>query len=253
MRVRFIHRHHGESEMTQTKRDLYIKKIFSTVAPHLDFLTSLFSLGLCRLWRRKAVSLARLRPGDRVLDSCTGTGDFILALMKELGPGGRITGIDFCPEMIRIAEQKVRKAPANPHPRKVSFTVADAKALPFNDGTFDLVTVGFGMRNIPDTGAALNEIQRVLKPGGRFVCLELTRPEKQWFLPLYKSYVFRIMPFIGRMVVKKATPYVYLPRSIEAFYPPDRFVQVIRECGFTDVNAHPMTLGVATVFTAVKA
>lgn len=239
--------------MTQTKRDLYIKKLFFLVAPHIDFLTSLFSLGLCHLWRRKAVSLAGLRPRDQVLDSCTGTGDFILALMRELGPEGSITGIDFCPEMIRIAEEKIGKAPANPHPKKVRFLVADAKALPFSDSEFDLVTVGFGMRNIPDTVAALNEVRRALKPGGRFVCLELTRPEKQWFLPVYKFYVFRLMPVIGRLVVKKATPYVYLPRSIEAFYTPDRFIQVIRESGFTDVAAHPMTLGVATVFTAVKA
>ncbi len=108
------------------------------------------------------------------------------------------------------------------------------------------------MRNIPDTSLALREIDRVLKPGGKFVCLELTRPEYPWFRFFYEWYVFRVMPFIGKLVVKTAAPYLYLPRSINAFYPPDEFKNMIHACGFDDIRVDSMTLGIATLYTAVK-
>lgn len=237
--------------MTYTKRDEFIKRIFSMTAPYIDRLSAAFSLGLSRLWRKKAVELSGVKRCDSVLDVCTGTGELAFAILKRLGPTGSVTGIDFCPEMIEIAKQKTRRI-TNPHSRRISFETANAKALPFLSASFDLVTVAFGMRNIPDTKAALKEIHRVLRPGGRFVCLELTRPTKRWFLPLYKWYVFRVMPRIGRMVLKKSTPYTYLPRSIEAFYPREEFTAVIEDCGFSNISVRSMTLGVATIFTATK-
>lgn len=237
--------------MNDIRRDEFIKHIFSITAPYIDRLSTLFSLGLARLWRKKAVALAHVRANDKILDVCTGTGDFAFILLEKLGTGGSLIGVDFCPEMIEIAEQKLKKI-SNPHPRQATFKLADAKDLPFPPDSFDLVTVAFGMRNITDTKSALKEIHRVLRPGGRFVCLELTRPLKKWFLPLYKWYVFRLMPSIGKMVIKKSTPYTYLPRSIEAFYPPDQFMAIIRDCGFTNISVHPMTIGVTTIFTAMK-
>lgn len=237
--------------MSENRRDEFIRRIFTITAPYIDYLTSLFSLGLCHLWRRKAVALAGLKEKDRVLDVCTGTGEMAFAILKNKVWSGSLVGVDFCPKMIEIARQKLKKA-SNPHPKDVTFVIGDAKSLEFPDNSFDLVTVGFGMRNIPDTTAALREIYRVLKPGGRFICLELTRPKARWFLPFYKWYVFKIMPRIGRLVVKKAAPYIYLPRSIEAFYPPLEFSRIIMECGFTNVTVLPMTLGVAAIFTAAK-
>lgn len=237
--------------MNKNRRDEFIRRIFTITAPHIDRLTSLFSLGLCHLWRRKAVDLAGLKEKDRILDVCTGTGEMAFALLKNKAWSGSLVGVDFCNEMIEIARQKLTKA-SNPHLKDVEFVMGNAKSLEFPDDSFDLVTIGFGMRNIPNTAAALREIHRVLKPGGRFVCLELTRPRAEWFLPLYKWYVFKIMPRIGKLVVKKSAPYTYLPRSIEAFYPPQEFSRIITECGFTNIAVLPMTLGVATIFTAVK-
>lgn len=233
--------------MSLQQRDLFIKQIFTTVAPHVDFLSSGFSLGFDHFWRLKAIDLSGIRKGERVLDVCTGTGELAVLLSRKVGSDGSITGADFCEEMLDQARRKKRDRHSN-----ITYILSDAKHLPFADNNFDAVTVSFGMRNIPDTGLALREIKRVLKPGGKFICLELTRPPEGWFRTVYEWYVFRMMPFIAEIVVKTAAPYLYLPRSIKAFYPPGEFRRLITESGFTDVTIHSMTRGIATIYRAVK-
>jgi demethylmenaquinone methyltransferase / 2-methoxy-6-polyprenyl-1,4-benzoquinol methylase len=233
--------------MSLAQRDLFIKNIFSTMAPYVDLLSSGFSFGFDHYWRSLAVDRSGIREGDRVLDVCTGTGELAWRLAQRVGPAGSVTGADFCEEMLDRARQK-----NGTRRRNLSFILSDAKRLPFADNTFDAVTVAFGMRNIPDTALALHELERVLKPGGVFVCLELTKPHVRWFLALYEWYVFRIMPFIGKLVVKTATPYLYLPRSINAFYPPDEFKSLISRCGYSEVTVDSLTLGIATIYRAVK-
>jgi len=233
--------------MSLEQRDLFIKHIFSTVAPHVDLLSSGFSFGFDHLWRRQTVSRSGISEGEQVLDVCTGTGELAFLLAQRVGPQGLVTGADFCEEMLGRAKIKSGKQHKN-----LSFILSDAKQLPFPDNTFDAVTVAFGMRNIPDTSLALIEIQRVLKPRGKFVCLELTRPDNSWFRALYEWYVFKVMPFIGELVVKTAAPYLYLPRSINAFYPPDEFRHIIAESGFSSVTADSLTMGIATIYRAIK-
>jgi demethylmenaquinone methyltransferase/2-methoxy-6-polyprenyl-1,4-benzoquinol methylase len=232
--------------MSLQQRDLFIKHIFSTVAPYVDLLSSGFSLGFDHLWRTKTVSLSGIHEGEQVLDVCTGTGELALLLARKVGPRGSVTGADFCEEMLHRARKKTGRNP------NITYILSDAKHLPFGDNTFDAVTVSFGMRNIPDTTYALREIKRVLKPGGKFICLELTRPRPGWFRHIYEWYVFRIMPFVAEMVVKTAAPYLYLPRSIKAFYQPDEFRGVIAECGYSDVTVESLTMGIATIYRAVK-
>jgi demethylmenaquinone methyltransferase/2-methoxy-6-polyprenyl-1,4-benzoquinol methylase len=130
--------------------------------------------------------------------------------------------------------------------------VANAKQMDFADGTFDLVTVAFGMRNIPDTASAIGEIQRVLKPGGRFLTLELTRPVKRWVVPLYRWYVFKVIPFVGKIITKNALPYSYLPVSIETYHSPDEYRNIIRRSGFSRVEVYSLSQGIATIYLAVK-
>jgi demethylmenaquinone methyltransferase/2-methoxy-6-polyprenyl-1,4-benzoquinol methylase len=233
--------------MLHGNRDIFIKNIFSGIAPYIDFLSTAFSFGLSNLWRKNLISISGIKRGDRVLDVCSGTGELALLIMKEVGPHGSVVGIDFCEAMLKIANKKT-----NSRQKNISFILSDAKELGFPDDTFDVVTVAFGMRNIPDTILALEEIERVLKPRGRFLCLELTRPQKRWFLPIYKGYVFKVMPFVAKIISKTATPYMYLPRSIDAFYKREEFKHIIEECGFSEVTVHSMTIGVATLYGAIK-
>jgi len=237
----------SSAAMGQAKRDSFIMGIFSTAAPVIDPLTTAFSLGLCHMWRRSLVSGSDLREGDSVLDACTGTGELALLLAEKVGHNGRVTGIDFCEEMLAIARRKIGPKFAN-----VSLVAANAKDLDFSDDTFDAATVSFGIRNIPDTAAALKEIRRVLKPGGSFVCLELTQPLKAWFVPLYKWYVFKVIPFVGKIFTKSAAPYSYLPVSIETYYNPGQFMRLMVQCGFSDVSVHSLSLGIATIYRGKK-
>jgi len=233
--------------MSLEQRDLFIRHVFSTVAPYLDVLSSGFSFGFDHLWRRQTITRSGIHEGARVLDVCTGTGELALLLSKKVGPQGSVTGADFCQEML----DRARTKSGNNH-RNLSFILSDTKRLSFQDNTFDAVTVAFGMRNIPDTKLALTEIHRVLKPGGAFVCLELTRPSSAWFRVPYEWYVFKIMPVIGKLVLKTAAPYLYLPRSINAYYPPDEFKRIIAESGFAGVTVYSLTMGIATLYCAEK-
>lgn len=228
-------------------RDRLVKHLFTMTAPYVDRLSRGFSLGLDRYWRSRAVSLSGVKPGDRVLDLCAGTGELSFLLARAVGPQGSVVGADFCSTMLAEAEKKARNAFAN-----LSFLLADAKNLPFADASFDAVTVAFGMRNIPDTILALKEIRRVLKPGGAFLCLELTQPGYPFIRALYKWYVFRFMPFVSGFFLKSRAPYQYLPRSIEAFYQPHEFCGVVARSGFDQVRCVSLTLGLATVYRACK-
>jgi demethylmenaquinone methyltransferase/2-methoxy-6-polyprenyl-1,4-benzoquinol methylase len=231
--------------MPDHARDTLVKDIFATIADRIDFLSSLFCFGMDEIWRRKLVSSSKLSSGEKVLDVCTGTGKLAFLLSKKVRPEGSVVGADFCEEMLVVARKNFSSKAPN-----ISFVISDAKNLIFDDNSFDVVTVSFGIRNVPDTSQALREARRVLKPGGRFYCLELTSPQKTWFMPFYDYYCFHIMPFIAKMILKTGIPFNYLPRSIHAFPSADEFGHMIEECGFSDVTVHRMSLGVATLFAA---
>ncbi|TAN41908.1 MAG: bifunctional demethylmenaquinone methyltransferase/2-methoxy-6-polyprenyl-1,4-benzoquinol methylase UbiE [Nitrospirae bacterium] len=233
---------------TQGSRDSFIQEIFSTIASRIDFLSSFFSFGLDHVWRTKLVSSLELNGDEQVLDVCTGTGKLAFLLAEKVVRGGSVQGVDFSREMLREARGKL-----SPRCSNIAFSFSDAKALDFPENSFDAVTVSFGMRNIPDTAAALRQAIRVLKPGGKFCCLELTPPTGRWIKPLYKLYCFKVMPFIAMKVLNTAVPYNYLPRSIDAFPPSAEFRRTIETCGFTAVTVHPMTFGIATIYGARKA
>jgi demethylmenaquinone methyltransferase/2-methoxy-6-polyprenyl-1,4-benzoquinol methylase len=231
--------------MHDAKKETSVREIFSIVAPYIDPLDTAFSLGLCHLWRRRLVS--DIEKGENILDLCTGTGEVAKLLIKRIGQEGTLICLDFCEEMLDVAKRKLSPIPVN-----MTFVVSDVREMSFPENSFDAITVAFGMRNVPQTEIALKKILSVLKPGGRFLCLELTKPTKRWFLPLYKWYTFRFMPAVAAMVTKSEAPYTYLPRSIDVFYSPDEFTQLMKGCGFTEVTYRSMSMGVATLYRAVK-
>ena len=232
----------------QRGRDIFIQEIFASIASDIDFLSSFFSFGLDQIWRKRLVSLLDLKGGERILDVCTGTGKLAFLLASRVEKEGAVCGVDFSREMLEEAQRKLDSRSSN-----LSFGLSDAKNLDFPENSFDAVTVSFGMRNIPDTASALRQAFRVLKPGGRFCCLELTPPTDRRVKPLYEFYCFRVMPFIAMRVLKTEVPYNYLPRSIRAFPSRDEFRRTLEYCGFTGVTVHSMTFGIATIFEARKA
>lgn len=237
-----------QTNTARHSRDSFIQEIFASVAADIDFLSTFFSFGLDQGWRKRLVSHLELRGSEKVLDLCTGTGKLAFLLAERLQQGGSVLGIDFSREMLHEARGKLGS-----RTRNISFDFSDAKALTLADNYFDVVTVSFGMRNIPDTAAALRQAFRVLKPGGRFSCLELTPPHDPIVTPFYTVYCFKIMPFIAMQFLKTAAPYTYLPRSIKVFPPTREFTRTLEDCGFTQVTVHSMTFGIATIFQALKA
>lgn len=233
------------TDMPHEKKAALVKGIFSIVAPYIDPLDTAFSLGLCHIWRRRLVS--EIRHGEKVLDLCSGTGEVAKLLLKRIGPEGSLTCLDFCEDMLNVARKKMSPLPGN-----ISFVTADVREMSFPDNSFDASTVAFGMRNVPDTASALKQIRRVLKPGGRFYCLELTVPTRRWLLPFYKWYTFRFMPFVASKITKSDLPYTYLPQSIEAFYPPEEFRNIMKSCGFSEVEVFSLSMGIATIYRGVK-
>ena len=233
--------------MLQSHRDIYIHKIFTTAATRIDFLSSFLSLGLAGTWRKQLVSFSGLKKGEHVLDMCTGTGELAILIAKMVGGEGSVTGVDFCNAMLDIAQKKTEDAHQN-----ITFVLENAKKLSFRDESFDVVTVAFGMRNINDTLPALDEAYRVLRPNGRFYCLELTTPSSRWFRPFYNFYCYSIIPVIGKLITKSSEPYSYLPRSISSFPQPEEFRTIIQQSGFSNVSVHRMTMGVATIYGALK-
>jgi demethylmenaquinone methyltransferase/2-methoxy-6-polyprenyl-1,4-benzoquinol methylase len=198
-----------------------VRSMFDRIAPVYDGMNRAMTLGLDRKWRRLTAD-AVVRPGDRVLDVCCGTGDLALAAARA---GGRVTGVDFSAEMLARAE---RKAP------EFDWVQADAADLPFRDGSFETATVGFGIRNLADLEAGLRELARVLVPGGRLGCLEITRP-RGVLRPFFRLWFDGLVPLAGKLLPGGAA-YSYLPASVRRFPGPEDLAAAMQRAGFADVG-----------------
>jgi demethylmenaquinone methyltransferase/2-methoxy-6-polyprenyl-1,4-benzoquinol methylase len=203
-----------------------VRAMFDRIAGLYDRMNTVMTAGLHHEWRRRAVELAAVAPGDRALDVATGTGDLALELANRVGPTGEVVGIDFSEKMLELARAKAGA--------RVRFESGNALALPYPNGAFDAATVGFGARNFSDLERGLGEMARVVRPGGRVVVLEITTPRRPPLSTFFRIWFDRIVPAIGQIVDSQA--YSYLPSSVRRFPGPDELAAVMSRSGLRDIR-----------------
>lgn len=242
--MRFGYRLVAEAEKVRL-----VQRHFDDVASRYDLVNSLLSLGLHHVWKRKAVRLLQLKPGEVVLDVCGGTADLAILAARLVRPSGRALVYDLNRAMMEAGRDKVAALPPNPG---IGFIQGDAEQLALADGSVDAVIVGFGIRNLTHMPQGLQEMYRVLKPGGRLVCLEFSTPPAVWFRRLYDLYSFYLMPLVGRLLVGSWQAYAYLFESIRVFPLPAELAALLREIGFSRVAYLPLTQGIAVAHLGKK-
>ncbi|MBN1192619.1 MAG: bifunctional demethylmenaquinone methyltransferase/2-methoxy-6-polyprenyl-1,4-benzoquinol methylase UbiE [Coriobacteriia bacterium] len=225
-----------------------VQSIFQVLAPDYDRFNRLSSLGIDRSWRKRAVRLARVSRDSVVLDLAAGTGDLTMEL-AERGRPASVLATDFVEEMLDVARAK---AAGYQGETVIDFAVADAQDLPFEDERFDVVTVGFGVRNLPDRSANFREVYRVLKPGGRYVVLEMSRPPFGPFRSLYHFYLHTVIPTLGGLLTGHRGSFEYLRDSILAFPGQVALAGELHKAGFREVTWRNLTFGIVAVHVAVK-
>jgi demethylmenaquinone methyltransferase/2-methoxy-6-polyprenyl-1,4-benzoquinol methylase len=221
--------------------------MFDRVARHYDVLNTVMSAGLHHQWRRRAADRAELSPGDAALDVCCGTGDLAFELSKRVEPGGSVVGCDFSEPMLDLAREKATERAA----RGIRFEWADALALPYDAARFDALTVGFGVRNLADVDRGLREMARVLRPGGRLVILEFTKPARPPFSTFYSLWFDRIVPLLGSLSGDPEA-YEYLPESVRGFPSPRGLAEKIDAAGFERIRCTILAGGIVTIHSGTR-
>ena len=224
--------------------------MFDAIAGRYDFLNHFLSAGIDRRWRRRAVARLQLTGRERVLDLCTGTGDFAIAAVRARPGAAHVVGLDFAGEMLRVGRRKLDVSRLRD---RIALVRGDAMRVPARDQSFDALTIAFGIRNVEDVLSACREMVRVLKPGGRLALLEFTLPSTPVISTLYLWYLHHVLPRIGRALSRHDAAYGYLSASIDAFTSPDDFMKILRQAGFIDISAARMTFGSVCLYTAVRA
>ena len=228
--------------------DSYIAAMFDRISPKYDRLNHLLSLNIDKLWRRKTAKIVAKSQPKNILDLATGTADLAIELAKR-NPQAHIIGMDISEKMLDIGKAKIIKQNLE---SQIELRLGDAAALPFENSSFDVVTVAFGVRNFEDLKRGLTEIHRVLKPNRQAFILEFSMPERFPVKQAYLLYFKHILPSIGRWISKDAAAYHYLPESVERFPKPDRFLDFLAAKGFKDLEKKALSLGIATIYSAKK-
>ena len=238
------------STTTIDKSGERVQRMFGEIAPSYDRMNHLLSLNVDRYWRWWTVEKLAPKPGDPILDVCTGTGDLALAFHRATGGKSEIVGADFCPEMLDIGRRKQVRAKIG---SELSFVEADAQNLPFEKDRFEIVSVAFGLRNVADTDRGLTEIARVCRPGGQVAVLEFSTPHWQPFRGLYLFYFKNILPRIGQVFARNSSAaYEYLPATVAQFPDGEALAERMRGVGLRNVKFWPLTGGIATLYVGRK-
>jgi demethylmenaquinone methyltransferase/2-methoxy-6-polyprenyl-1,4-benzoquinol methylase len=238
--------HFGFESVDERDKARRVRGVFDSVAPRYDLMNDLMSMGLHRAWKTYTVLVANVRPGDQVLDIAGGTGDLALAFARKAGPTGRVVHTDINEAMLRTGRDRLLDAGV-----ALPTLVCDAEKLPFGGDSFDLVSVAFGLRNMTHKDAALAEMNRVLKPGGKLLVLEFSRVAK----PLEKAYdwySFKVLPWLGKLVAGDEQSYRYLAESIRVHPAQEELKALMKKTGFGHVDYHNLTGGVVALHVGIK-
>jgi demethylmenaquinone methyltransferase/2-methoxy-6-polyprenyl-1,4-benzoquinol methylase len=226
-----------------------VMRHFNRVAPKYDFMNSLLSFGIQHVWKRAAIRMLDLRRGDKILDVCGGTGDLAILASGRTGPRGRVVIYDINWQMIAAGRPKI-----DPYPglANIAYVQGDAERIGFPDECFDAAMVGFGIRNLTHLKRGFSEMHRVLKPGGKILCLEFSQPTNPLFRALYDFYSFNIMPLLGELIAGSAESYACLPETIRMFPLPEELAAMLTGIGFEKVAWQSFTNGIAVAHVGIK-
>lgn len=231
---------------TREGKSRHVRRLFATIADRYDLITVVLSYGQDRRWKRRLVDRADLGVGSRVLDAAAGTGDLAFECAKR---GARAVGLDITPRMIELARQK---APAAASERGTRFLVGDMMALPFRDASFDVVTTGYGLRNVPELPVALREISRVLRPGGRLLSLDFDKPRNRVLRVIYFSYLTIVGSVLGFVLHRDPDTYRYIPESLRNYPGAERVAGLMRDHGFAEAGFEPVLGGLMALHVATR-
>jgi len=240
----------GFQRIRRADKGRRVRGVFDSVAPHYDLMNDLMSAGAHRLWKRFTLALANLRPGQRALDVAGGSGDLAVGLARQVGERGLVVLSDVNAAMLARGRDRLIDAGLVGN---VVCVQADAERLPFADGTFDCITIGFGLRNVTDQPAALDSMRRSLKPGGQLLVLEFSQPRLPGLKPLYDAYSFRVLPWLGEVVAHDAASYRYLAESIRRHPDQETLLAMMQQAGLEGCRYHNLAGGIVAVHRGYRA
>jgi len=242
--------HFGYKEVEKEAKAGMVADVFHSVASRYDLMNDLMSGGVHRIWKRFTIELSGVRKGNSVLDIAGGTGDLAARFSRIVGPEGRVVLADINDSMLMVGRDKLLDSG---HHGNIEFVQADAQFLPFPDDSFDCITIAFGLRNVTEKETALRSMLRVLKPGGRLLVLEFSKPDNELLGKAYDTYSFRVLPLMGRLVANDSESYQYLAESIRMHPDQDTLKEMMEDAGFSRVEFHNMTGGIVALHKGIKA
>ncbi len=240
---------YGFSKVPENEKVDYVRRHFNSVAGCYDLMNTILSFGIHYLWKLRAIKTMQLKPGDLVLDVCGGTGDLAVLAARHTGNAEKVILYDINMEMILAGKSKKNNVAIRSN---MSYIQGDIESMSFSDNSVDAVMVGYGIRNVTRMEAGFRELYRVLKPGGKFMCLEFSKPVNPVFRWLYDFYSFHVMPWIGQIIAGTRSAYLHLPETIRLFPMPDELSEILRETGFVNVGYKRLTNGISVIHTGEK-
>ncbi len=235
-------------DIKDKQKEDYVHAVFENIAPKYDFMNNLTSFRFHKLWRKTAMKKMQIKRGESALDVCCGTADWTIDIAR-ISKNGRIIGLDFSQNMLDIGRRKVTNEKLD---KQIELIYGNAMDIPYEDNTFDYATIGFALRNVPDIEKTLSEMMRVIKPGGKVVSLELSKPNWSPFRKLYFFYFYKILPLLGKIFANSYEQYSWLPTSLTNFPNQKELAKIFRDAGLVDIEVYSLTGGIVAIHIGHK-